>query len=79
MSFEKFPRTPFRTEQPWATASERINTQTMKKWGKMVVTEYVRLGIVKVVIYYYLERENYKVLKFLMNNLSCFEMSHFLF
>ena len=43
----------------------------MKKWGKnIVVLGYKRLDIIMTVIYCYLERENCKVLKFNMNNLS---------
>ena len=34
----------------------------MKKWEKIVVPEYMRLDIILVVIYCYLERENCEVL-----------------
>ena len=51
----------------------------MKKILKVVVLGYVRLYMIMVVIYYYLERENYKVLKFHVNNYSYFEMNTSLF
>ena len=38
----------------------------------LVVVEYVRLDIIMTVIYCYLERENYKVLKVDMNNFFYF-------
>ena len=50
----------------------------MKKFKQVVVLEYIRLYITLVVIYRYLERENYKVLKFHVNNYSYFEISAFL-
>ena len=58
---------------------EIINKQTMKNWGKIVVPEYIRVNIIMAVIYCYLERENYKILKFLMNNFSYFVISASLF
>ena len=51
--------------------------QVYEQWknGKnTVVLEYIRLDIT-IVIYCYLERENYKVLKFYMNNFSYFEIN----
>ena len=51
----------------------------MKKILKVVVLGYVRLYMIMVVVYYYLERENYKVLKFHVNNYSYFEMNASLF
>ena len=41
--------------------------------------DYIKLGIIIVAIYCYLEREIYKVLKFHMKNSSCFLMSASLF
>ena len=40
-----------------------------------IVQEYARLYIVKIVFYCYLERENYRVLKSHVNNISYFEIS----
>ena len=54
----------------------------MKKWNKyrnIVALEYVRLDIAMTVIYCYLEREKYKVLKFHINNSSYCEISASLF
>ena len=51
----------------------------MKKILKVVVLGYVRLYMIMVVTHYYLERENYKVLKFHVNNYSYFEMNTSLF
>ena len=52
------------------------STQTMKKWKKIIVAlECIRLDIIMTVIFCYLERENYKVLKFQINNFSYFEIS----
>ena len=42
---------------------------------KLVVLEYERLNMIMVDIYYYLERENYEVLKFHRNNCSYFKIS----
>ena len=53
--------------------------QTMKKWKQLVVLEYLRLHILLVVIYYYLERRYYKVLKFDVIISSYFEISASLF
>ena len=53
--------------------------QKIEKWKNIVVLEYIRLDIIMTVIYCYLERENYKVLKFLLNNFTYFEISPSLF
>ena len=53
--------------------------QKIEKWKNIVVLEYKRLDIIMTVIYCYLERENYKVLKFLLNNFTYFEISPSLF
>ena len=56
--------------------------QVCKQWtnGKSkVVLEYIRPDTIMTVIYCYFERENYKVLKFHMNNFSLFEISASLF
>ena len=53
--------------------------QKIEKWKNIVVLKYIRLDIIMTVIYCYLERENYKVLKFLLNNFTYFEISPSLF
>ena len=53
--------------------------QKIEKWKNIVVLEYIRLDIIMTVIYCYLERENYKVLKFLLNDFTYFEISPSLF
>ena len=50
-----------------------------KNEKKLVVLEYVKLDIMMVVVYCYLEREYDKVLKFQMNNFPFFEISASLF
>lgn len=50
--------------------------QVNKQWknGKAIaVLQYIRLYFIMAVVYCYLEKENYKVLKFHMNNFSYFE------
>ena len=49
----------------------------MKK--NAVVLKYIRQDIMMVVIYCYLEKENYKVFKFPMNNFCYFEIGDSLF
>ena len=52
----------------------------MKKGMQLVVLGYIRLYVLMVVIYCYLERKNYKVLKLHdISNVSYFERSAFLF
>ena len=53
--------------------------QTMKKWKSLVVLEYLRLYILLVIIYCYLEKEKYKVLKSYVNIFSYLEISISLF
>ena len=53
---------------------QKISLRTSKKWKELVVLENLRLYIMLVVIYYYMKRENYKVLKFDVNNSSYFEI-----
>ena len=52
----------------------------MKKFLKnAVVLKYIRQNIMIVVIYCYLEKENYKVFKSPMNNFCYFEIGDSLF
>ena len=53
---------------------QKISLRTSKKWKELAVLENLRLYIMLVVIYYYMKRENYKVLKFDVNNSSYFEI-----
>ena len=53
--------------------------QVYKERKNVIVLEYIRLDIIMTVIYFYLESENYKVLKFHVNNFSYFEVSASLF
>ena len=39
--------------------NDKQTTATTTTTNKLVVMDYIRLGIITVVIYYYLERENY--------------------
>ena len=43
--------------------------------GGIGVSGYIRLDSIMAAIHYYLERENYKVLEFLMTNFSYFKIS----
>ena len=54
--------------------------QVYKQWKKKqqqkaVILKYIRQDIMTVVIYCYLEKENYKVFNFPMNNFCYFEIS----
>ena len=49
--------------------------QVQKQWKNVVVLEYIRLDITFTAIYIYLDGENYKILKFHMNNLRNFGTS----
>ena len=51
----------------------------MKNGKKTVLLEYMRLNIIMAVINCYLERENYKVLKFHIDHFSYFQISASLF
>lgn len=46
--------------------------QVYKKKEEKYSSSRIRLDILMTVIYYYMERENYKLLKFHMNNLSLY-------
>ena len=46
---------------------------------KLVVRDYIRLDIIMVVFYYYLEKKNNKILKVHVNNFSQFEVRASLF
>ena len=39
--------------------NDKQTTATTTTTNKLVVMDYIRLGIISVAIYYYLERENY--------------------
>ena len=39
--------------------NDKQTTATTTTTNKLVVMDYIRLGIITVAIYYYLERENY--------------------
>ena len=60
---------------------EQVYKQWKKKKNekKLVVLEYIKLDIMMIVVYCYLEREYDKVLKFQMNNFPFFEISASLF
>ena len=50
-----------------------------EKLKKLVVIDYLKRDIIIVVTYYYLERKNYKIMKFHMSNSSHFEINNSLF
>ena len=54
--------------------NEYTNNEKMKKKKNVVVLKYIRQDIMMVVIYCYLEKENYKVFKFPMNTFCYFEI-----
>ena len=47
-----------------------------EKLKKLVVIDYIKRDIIIVFTYYYLERKNYKVMKFHMSNSSHFEINN---
>ena len=47
-----------------------------EKLKKLVVIDYLKRDIIIVVTYYYLERKNYKIMKFHMSNSSHFEINN---
>ena len=47
-----------------------------EKLKKLVVIDYIKRDIIIVFTYYYLERNNYKVMKFHMSNSSHFEINN---
>ena len=53
--------------------SKYTNNEKMKN-KNAVVLKYIRQNIMMVVIYCYLEKENYKVFKFPMNKFCYFEI-----
>ena len=57
----------------------RVYKQRKITKEKLLVSENTKLDLMMVVIYLYLERKNCEGLKFLVNNVSYFEISTSLF